>query len=176
MPAPSRLAADAIVRVLRQAGYEAYLVGGCVRDLALNVSPQDFDVATSAPVDAIRSLFPQTVPVGAAFGTVLVIDGGAPYQVSTFRGDGTAIGDALRRDFTINAMFLDPETGEVIDFAGGREDLAGRIVRSVGSAEDRFAEDPVRILRMVRLAAALRFSIAEATEKAGATWRPPYLP
>lgn len=168
MPAPSRPAADAIVRVLRQAGHEAYLVGGCVRDHALNVSPQDFDVATSASVDAIRSLFPQTVPVGAAFGTVLVIDGGAPYQVSTFRGDGTARGDALRRDFTINAMFLDPETGEVIDYAGGREDLAGRIVRSVGRAEDRFAEDPVRILRMIRLAASLRFSIADATEKAGA--------
>ncbi len=172
MTAPSRLAADAIVRVLRQAGHEACLVGGCVRDHALNVSPQDFDVATSASVDAIRSLFPQTVPVGAAFGTVLVIRDGASYQVSTFRGDGTARGDALRRDFTINAMFLDPETGEVIDFAGGRGDLAARIVRSVGSAEDRFAEDPVRILRMVRLAASLRFSIAAATEKAAADMAP----
>lgn len=168
MSAPSRLAANAIVRVLRQAGHEAYLVGGCVRDLALSVPPQDYDVATSASVDAIRSLFPQTVPVGAAFGTVLVIDGGSPYQVSTFRGDGTARGDALRRDFTINAMFLNPETGEVIDYAGGREDLVGRVVRSVGRAEDRFAEDPVRILRMIRLAASLRFSIADATEKAGA--------
>ncbi|OGW61308.1 MAG: hypothetical protein A2V83_00270 [Nitrospirae bacterium RBG_16_64_22] len=172
MSPPSRLAADAIVRVLRHAGYEACLVGGCVRDHALNVSPVDFDVATSASVDAIRSLFPQTVPVGAAFGTVLVIRDGASYQVSTFRGDGTARGDALRRDFTINAMFLDPETGEVIDFAGGRDDLAARIVRSVGSAEDRFAEDPVRILRMVRLAAALRFSIAAATEKAAADMTP----
>lgn len=172
MSAPSRLAADAIVRVLRQAGHAAYLVGGCVRDLALSVSPQDYDVATSASVDSIRSLFSQTVPVGAAFGTVLVVREGAPYQVSTFRGDGTAVGDALRRDFTINAMFLDPETGGVIDFVGGRDDLAARIVRSVGSAEDRFAEDPVRILRMVRLAASLRFSIAESTEKAGADMAP----
>lgn len=172
MSAPSRLAADAIVRVLRQAGHEACLVGGCVRDFALNVSPQDYDVATSASVDAIRSLFPQTVPVGAAFGTVLVIRDGAPYQVSTFRGDGTAEGDALRRDFTINAMFLDPETGEVIDYVGGRNDLAAGIVRSVGNAGDRFAEDPVRILRMVRLAAALRFSIAAATEKTAADVTP----
>src|ERR1700690_3013590 len=119
----SEALARSIVAQLRAAGYQAYLVGGCVRDLLLDRQPKDFDVATDARPDRVSELFERTEQVGAHFGGVLERE------------------DASRRDFTINALLLDPETGEVLDFTGGREDLRRRTIRAIGDPEQRFEED-----------------------------------
>ncbi|MCA2967077.1 MAG: CCA tRNA nucleotidyltransferase [Acidobacteriaceae bacterium] len=163
-----------IIRVLRAAGHEAWLVGGCVRDLLLGLTPEDYDVATSARPEEIAGLFPAARPVGAHFGVMLV----GEVEVATFRSDGVYAdgrrpetvnyetnpsADARRRDFTINGLFLDPFSGEVLDFVGGREDLARRTVRAIGDAAVRFAEDHLRMLRAVRFAARLDFAIDGAT-------------
>jgi poly(A) polymerase len=163
-----------IIRTLRGAGHSAWLVGGCVRDLQLGVPPQDYDVATSARPEEIAALFPAAHPVGAHFGVMLV----GEVEVATFRSDGVyADGrrpesvnyetkpnlDAQRRDFTINGMFLDPFSGEVLDFVGGRPDLANRVIRAIGDPAVRFAEDHLRMLRAVRFAARLDFAIDPAT-------------
>src|SRR5262245_33899076 len=122
----SRDAAESIVRALHQAGFSAFLVGGCVRDLLLGREPEDYDVATSAKPSEIEALFPDTVPVGRQFGVILVLKDRQPVQVATFRAEadyqdgrhpgqvrfGDARADATRRDFTINGMFLNPDTGE----------------------------------------------------------------
>jgi len=161
-----------VIRALREAGHEALLAGGCVRDRLLGEPPKDFDVATSAEPAEVQRLFERTEPVGAQFGVVLVLVGGNAIEVATFRSDGdyhdgrhpswvrfsTPREDALRRDFTINALFLEPDSGRVIDFVGGREDLAARRLRTVGNAEARFREDRLRMLRAVRFAA--RFELA----------------
>ena len=176
MDAKGRLAAD-VVRRLRAAGYETYLAGGCVRDRLLGREPGDYDVATAAPPEAVRTLFRRTVGVGAAFGVILVMEDEWQFEVATFRSDdayvdgrrpsavhfGTAEKDAQRRDFTINALFQDPETGEVIDFVGGRADLKAGIVRAIGDAEGRIKEDRLRMLRAVRFAARFDFAIAPDT-------------
>jgi tRNA nucleotidyltransferase/poly(A) polymerase len=170
--------AGRVVERLRGEGQRAYLAGGCVRDLLLGREPKDYDVATSAPPEAVMRLFPGSDAVGAHFGVVLVRDGGAQVEVATFRADHSYRDgrrparvelisdprqDALRRDFTINAMMLDSSTGEVLDFAGGREDLKRRVVRAVGDPEARFREDHLRMLRAVRFAAGLGFAIEEET-------------
>ncbi|MFN7920181.1 MAG: CCA tRNA nucleotidyltransferase [Bryobacteraceae bacterium] len=169
--------ASEMIRALRLRGHSAYLVGGCVRDLLLGVEPKDFDVATSARPDEILALFPHGDRVGAHFGVILV-DG---VEVATFRSDfdyrdgrrpervsfeTDPRQDALRRDFTVNAMMLDPESGQVLDFVGGRDDLARRVVRAVGDPETRFAEDHLRMLRGVRFAARLGFAMDADTGKA----------
>ena len=184
-------AAVEIVRVLRGAGYQAYFAGGCVRDLLLGVEPKDFDVATSATPDVVMASFEKTFAVGAHFGVVLVCTpdgagGEIATEVATFRNDGAysdgrrpdavrfstdAREDVLRRDFTINGMLLDPvafeETGDagaaVLDFVGGREDLKAGVVRAIGDPAVRFAEDKLRMLRGVRFAARLGFSIEPRT-------------
>lgn len=185
----------AIVRVLRGAGHIAYFAGGCVRDELLGLAPTDYDVATDATPERIRSLFKRTNEVGAAFGVVLVTPtaaeggsaapGGATVEVATFRSDGPysdrrrpdAVtfsdpqSDALRRDFTVNALFLDPlantgSAGQVIDFVNGRADLAKRVIRAVGDPEARLAEDHLRALRAVRLSARLGFQIDPPTAAA----------
>jgi poly(A) polymerase len=174
-----RLAAD-IVRRLRAAGHEAYLAGGCVRDRLLGRAPLDWDVATSARPEAIRALFPRTVPVGVQFGVILVVEDGARYEVATFRSDdayvdgrrpsavhfGSARDDAGRRDFTINALFEDPLSGEVHDFVGGVADLRAGVIRAIGDAGARIAEDRLRMLRAVRFAARLGFRIDPVTHAA----------
>lgn len=167
-----------IVRDLRRAGHTAYLVGGCVRDLLLDRPAKDFDVATSARPEAVLALFPGAGQVGAHFGVVLVQDGAATVEVATFRSDHAYLDgrhpesvtfetdprqDALRRDFTINAMMMDPSSGAVLDFAGGRADLAAGIVRAVGDPLARFGEDHLRMLRAVRFAARLGFAIEPDT-------------
>jgi len=167
-----------IAAALRGAGRQAYLVGGCVRDLLLGVSPKDFDVATDAPPEQIVELFPGSGCVGAHFGVVLVREGGAQVEVATFRSDRQYSDgrrpdsvrfetdprrDALRRDFTINGLFLDPHDGHVLDFVGGRADLERRLVRAIGDAETRFREDHLRLLRAVRFAARLDFEIEPDT-------------
>ena len=180
-----RLAAD-IVRRLRAAGHEADRAGGCGRDRLLGRAPLDWDVATSARPEAVRALFPRTVPVGVQFGVILVVEDGARFEVATFRSDdayvdgrrpsavhfGSARDDAGRRDFTINALFEDPLTGEVHDFVGGVADLRAGVIRAIGDANARIAEDRLRMLRAVRFAARLGFRIDSATLTAIVTAAP----
>ncbi|HZS26431.1 MAG TPA: CCA tRNA nucleotidyltransferase [Candidatus Angelobacter sp.] len=175
-----------IARELRRHGYSAYLVGGCVRDLLLGREPADFDVTTSATPQQVMQVFPQTYAVGAQFGVVLVpafrdVDGeraNFSTEVATFRSDGTysdgrhpdevqfskdARLDVQRRDFTINGLLLDPDTTEVLDYVGGREDLQRGIVRTIGTPHQRFAEDKLRMLRAVRFAARFGYTIDDKT-------------
>ncbi|MDA8125553.1 MAG: CCA tRNA nucleotidyltransferase [Deltaproteobacteria bacterium] len=173
----SKAEAAEIVRRLRKAGFEAFWVGGSVRDLIRGVEPQDFDIVTSARPQEVQALFSRTVPVGARFGVILVIEKGEPYEVATFRKEAdyldgrrpnvvsfaTAKEDVLRRDFTINGLLMDPETGEIVDYVGGRADLAARTIRTIGDPDERFGEDHLRMLRAVRFAATLGFVIEPLT-------------
>lgn len=166
-----------IVRRLREAGHQALFAGGCVRDSLMGKTPHDFDIATSARPEQVQALFPRTIAVGAQFGVILVVEEGRDYQVATFRSDGTYLdgrhprsvsfttpeGDARRRDFTINGLFYDPIEGKVLDFVGGREDLETRTLRAIGNPAERFAEDRLRLLRAVRFATVLDFSIEPDT-------------
>ncbi len=173
--------ARSVVERLRARGHAAYLVGGCVRDLLLGREPKDFDVATSAPPHDLLRLFPHADRVGAHFGVVLVHEEGAQVEVATFRSDLDYVDgrhpeavrfetdprqDVLRRDFTINALLLDPATGEVLDFVGGRADLEAGVIRAIGEPLARFREDHLRLLRAVRFAARLGFEIEPATFEA----------
>ena len=170
-------AAKGICQRLTAAGYRALLAGGCVRDYILGIVPRDYDVATSATPVEVASLFDRCVDVGAAFGVQVVVLPEGNFEVATFRKDGPYLDgrhpdlveftgeaeDAKRRDFTINAMFLDPATDEIIDHVGGREDLRGKILRAVGDPRLRFEEDHLRILRAVRFAARLGYEIEGPT-------------
>jgi poly(A) polymerase len=183
--------AISIIQTLRQQGFQAYLVGGCVRDLLLGRDPKDYDISTDATPQQVMNIFPETYAVGAQFGVVLIplpqadADALSPdsraVEVATFRKDvGYSDGrhpdevrfsrdpqeDVARRDFTINGMMLDPVGGEVLDFVGGRADLAAGIIRAIGNAETRFAEDKLRMLRAVRFAARFEYSIEPATFEA----------
>jgi poly(A) polymerase len=167
--------ASEIATRLRAAGFEAYLVGGCVRDMLLGREPADYDIATAAKPDEVRALFPRTVDVGAAFGVIRVVAPDGEYEVATFRAEGpyldgrhpasvryaTAREDVARRDFTVNGLLYDPAAGEVLDFVGGQADLAARLIRTIGDPATRFGEDRLRMLRAVRLAAELGFAIDE---------------
>ena len=169
--------ATAIVRRLREAGHTAYFAGGCVRDMLRGVAAHDFDIATSATPAEVQRLFPKTVPVGAAFGVVLVLEAGHQFEVATFRCDeayldgrhpsavryGSPEEDAQRRDFAINGLFLDPLTDQIFDFVGGRADIERKLIRCIGDARQRFAEDKLRLLRCVRFASNLQFAIEPAT-------------
>ena len=174
---PSFASAAAIVARLRDAGFETYLAGGCVRDRLLGRPAADYDIATAARPDEVAALFPRTVDVGAAFGVIRVLTDDGDNEVATFRTEGPYLDgrhpssvryagpreDALRRDFTINGLFYDPAADAVLDFVGGRADLAVRLVRAIGDPAVRFAEDRLRMLRAVRLAAELDFTIAPDT-------------
>jgi poly(A) polymerase len=185
--------AVSVIRTLREHGCQAYLCGGCVRDLLLDREPADYDVTTDATPDQVMRIFPETYAVGAQFGVVLVpiptdvargTQGTEPspkasvVEVATFRSDvGYSDGrhpdqvryskdpreDVARRDFTINGLLMDPISGEVLDFVGGREDLAARLVRTIGDPEPRFGEDKLRMLRAVRFAARFEYSIHPPT-------------
>ena len=162
---------------LRGAGFEALFAGGCVRDLELGFPPEDYDVATSALASQVEALFPRTVGVGRQFGVIKVLGEAGDTEVATFRSDGVYVdhrrpsevrfsdarGDAERRDFTINGMFLDPETGEITDYVGGRADLEAKRIRAIGDPDARFGEDRLRLLRAIRFAARFGFRIEEAT-------------
>jgi len=172
--------AERIISRLSQAGFEAYLVGGCVRDFVRGVSPGDYDIVTSAMPDQVQALFEHTVPIGASFGIILVIEGHHTYEVATFRRDGpypdgrhpscvcyTSVReDVLRRDFTINGLLMDPTTGQILDYVNGRADIQKKIVRSIGDPVVRFNEDYLRMLRAIRFAANLDFSLDNATKEA----------
>lgn len=195
--APGSISNEAlqVVRGLREAGYEAYLVGGCVRDLLLGHEPKDFDVSTNALPAQVHALFRRSRIVGRRFQIVHVRSGRDVIEVSTFRGHhspdfdedgdgderteagsavraesgmllrdnvfGTVEEDALRRDFSVNGLYYDPDTHCVLDFCTGVEDLQARLLRVIGDPEKRYQEDPVRMLRAVRFAAKLGFSIEE---------------
>ena len=166
-----------VVRRLQAGGHEAFWVGGCVRDQLLGKEPHDYDIATSARPPEVEKLFPHTVPVGRQFGVVVVVEGGHNLQVATFRAEAdyedgrhpsrvsfaNAQADAVRRDFTVNGLFLDPVTGQLHDWVGGRADLAARVVRAIGNPRERFAEDHLRMLRAVRFAAQLGFTVDAGT-------------
>ena len=192
--------AISIVRTLRERGHQAYLVGGCVRDMVLGHEPADYDVTTDATPDQVMRIFPETYAVGAQFGVVLVPPGSPDarelrpavdatsvptdhskadvVEVATFRSDiGYSDGrhpdrvqfstdpreDVERRDFTINGLLLDPIKGEILDFVGGQQDLKAGIIRTIGSPEQRFEEDKLRMLRAVRFAARFEYTIDPAT-------------
>ena len=175
--ASAREKAIFVVNSLRQEGHEAYFAGGSVRDMLLGKPPQDYDVATSARPEEVQRLFPDTIPVGAQFGVILVLIGGQPFEVASFRHDGPYLDgrrpsevrfgslreDVRRRDFTINGMVYDPLTDRVIDLVEGRRDLDLRRIRAIGDAEVRFQEDRLRMIRAVRFAASLNFVIEDAT-------------
>jgi poly(A) polymerase len=172
-----REAAEQVIERLRSAGFEAYLVGGCVRDLLLQRAPKDWDVATSATPAQAAPLFDTVREVGRHFGVLRVRSGAEWIEVATYRAEGTytdgrhpdavrftdAREDALRRDFTVNALLLDPQTNAVLDFVGGQADLRAKLIRAVGDPTARFTEDALRLLRAVRFACRLGFTIEPAT-------------
>ena len=174
---PKERAARSIATRLRDAGYTAYLAGGCVRDRLLGCEPKDFDVASDAPVVVVQRLFPKTIPVGVQFGVVIVVQDGEAVEVATFRADDvyldgrhpTAVRfsspqeDARRRDITINGMFLDPVSDTLIDYVGGQADLRLGIIRAIGDPAARISEDRLRMLRAVRFAARFGFTIEPVT-------------
>ena len=173
-------AARRICEVLDAAGYRALLAGGCVRDMLLRAPPKDYDIATSARPEEVARLFRRTVNVGAAFGVQKVLLREGEFEVTTFRHDGpyedgrhpayveftSEEEDARRRDFTVNALFLDPKTAEVVDYVNGQADLRAGIIRTVGDPHERFEEDYLRLMRAVRFAARLDYEIEPETFRA----------
>ena len=169
--------ATEIVRRLQQAGFQAFWVGGCVRDFLLGREPGDYDIATSALPQQVERLFERTIPVGQKFGVMLVVEGGRQFQVATFRAEadyqdgrrpeqisfGDAMADARRRDFTVNGLFFDPVETKLHDWVGGEGDLRAKTIRTIGQPAERFGEDHLRLLRAVRLAAQLDFRIEAET-------------
>ena len=174
----ARALSEHVCRTLRAAGHQGYLVGGCVRDLLLQREPADYDVSTDATPDRVQQLFPGSLAVGAQFGVIIVVQNSAQVEVATFRSDvgysdgrhpdkvifaSTPQEDIRRRDFTINALLMDPETNAVLDYVGGQEDLQAGIIRAIGDPRQRFGEDKLRMIRAVRFAARFRYAIESAT-------------
>ena len=173
-----RQLANAICDALQHAGFQAFLVGGCVRDVLLQREPADYDVATSATPEQVLELFPDGVTVGAQFGVILVVHQGVQVEVATFRSDvGYSDGrhpdrveyasspqeDVKRRDFTINGLLMRHNTGEILDFVDGQTDLRAGVIRAIGEPDRRFAEDKLRMLRAVRFAARFAYEIEPKT-------------
>src|SRR5213082_2016453 len=177
---PMEKTAREIAERLRESGHIAYFAGGCVRDLLRGQTPKDIDIATDAHPEAVQKVFSRTYAVGAHFGVIVVLENGMQFEVATFRSDDAYIDgrrpvavhfsspeeDAKRRDFTINGMFYDPVAEKVIDFVGGRADIEAKLVRAIGDAAQRFAEDRLRMLRAVRFATVLDYKIDDQTWEA----------
>ena len=170
--------ANSICETLQRNGHHALLVGGCVRDLLLGREPADYDVTTEATPERVLELFPESIAVGAQFGVVLVPRDGLKVEVATFRSEGgysdgrhpdqvifskTPEEDVQRRDFTINGLLMCHDTGEILDFVGGRADLNSGVIRAIGDPDRRFAEDKLRMMRAVRFAARFGFEIEHKT-------------
>lgn len=177
---PQFIEALSVARRLKDAGFEVYFAGGCVRDALLGIHAKDIDLATEANPDQVEEVFLKTIPVGKGFGTMIVVCDSYQFEVTTFRSDGVYLDgrhpesirftdareDALRRDFTVNAMFYDPFTHDVIDFVEGEADLKQHLIRAVGEAKTRFEEDKLRLLRAIRFASQLGFQIEQKTWEA----------
>ncbi|BDS08212.1 polynucleotide adenylyltransferase [Oceaniferula spumae] len=169
--------AVATAQRLIDAGHTTYFAGGCVRDALLGKEPKDYDIATSATPDEVQALFPKSDAIGAHFGVILVKENKTPFEIATFRHDGsykdgrhpesvtfsTPEEDAQRRDFTVNGLFQHPTTGEIIDYVGGMADLETKTLRAIGTPADRFQEDALRLMRAVRFATLLDFEIDPKT-------------
>ncbi len=175
-----------IIKTIMDAGYEAYVVGGCVRDSILGREPGDWDITTSAKPEQVKELFPRTIDTGIAHGTVTIMVDKEGFEVTTYRIDGkyedsrhpkevtftpNLVEDLKRRDFTINAMAYNEEAG-LVDIFGGMEDIDKKIIRCVGDAKARFREDALRIMRAIRFSAQLGYSIEEKTKEAIRTLAP----
>ncbi len=187
---PTLATATEIVQKLKNAGHTAYFAGGWVRDHLMKHPSDDIDIATSASVDQIRQLFPKTIPVGVAFGIVIVVEDDHQFEVATFRKDRGYIDgrrptgidpaapeeDAKRRDFTINGMFYDPITNEIFDYVGGQKDLKKGVIRAIGKPQDRFLEDRLRMMRAVRYSTRFGFPIEPDTLQAILAHAPSLLP
>jgi len=173
-------AATDLVFILQQKGFEALFVGGAVRDSLLGIPINDIDIATNASASDVEAIFPKTIPVGIKFGIVIVIHHGMHFEVATFRQDkdyedgrhpvgyipSTKEQDVLRRDFTINGLYLNPVTHHIFDFIEGQKDLKQRLIRAIGDPKKRFQEDRLRMIRAARYAAVLNFSIDDPTKEA----------
>lgn len=173
----NKQAAIDVVKRLQREGFQALLAGGCVRDMLLGRRPKDYDVATNARPEQVMALFPRTLEIGAKFGVIIVLARPKPVEVATFRAEAgyqdgrhpetvtftNAAEDASRRDFTINGMFYDPLKDEVLDFVEGQADLARQIIRTIGTPDERFGEDYLRMLRAIRFATELDFPIEPKT-------------
>ena len=182
--------AKKVVQKIVHHGYIAYFAGGCVRDRLLNHPFDDIDIATDAPVEEIQKLFSKTIPVGIQFGILIVVVEGHQFEVATFRKEtgykdgrrpnhiekATPQEDAQRRDFTINGMFFDPISEQIHDFVNGQEDLQKKLIRAIGDPHERFLEDRLRMIRAVRYAARLHFSIDPPTIAAILTHAPDLFP
>lgn len=174
----ARKIAERICAELRNGGHQAFFNGGCVRDIILGRPPSDYDISTDARPEQVQQLFPESIPVGAQFGVVIVVEGGVQVEVATFRSDiGSADGrhpervefsrspeeDVRRRDFTINGLLMDPVDGRILDFVGGQADIRAKMIRAIGEPERRFEEDKLRMLRAVRFAARFNYAIEART-------------
>lgn len=172
--------ATSIAMRLTEAGHTSYFAGGCVRDSLLGISPKDYDIATSATPDEVMEIFPKSDPIGAHFGVILVKENRTSFEIATFRHDGsyhdgrhpesvtfsTPEEDSSRRDFTVNGLFQNPKTGEIIDYIDGQTDLKNRTIRAIGDPATRFQEDSLRLLRAIRFSVTLDFKIEEQTWQA----------
>lgn len=173
--------AKELVSELREEGHEAYCVGGCTRDIVMNIAPREYDITTSATPEEVTRIFSHTVPVGASFGVMLVLIGHYKFEVATFRKEESYSDsrrpdivtystnveeDVIRRDFTINGMLYDPIEETVIDYVGGMEDIDKGIIRTIGEPQERFNEDKLRLMRAVRFASRYGFEMEERTYKA----------
>ena len=166
-----------VCKMISQQNFETYLAGGCVRDLVMQNPPKDFDIATNATPDQLAEIFPKALNVGREFGVIILAFENFQIEIATFRSDGdyqdgrrpnavhftTAEQDALRRDFTVNALFLDLKTLEIIDYVGGLKDIENKILKAVGDPLKRFGEDKLRMMRALRFSAQLNFAIEPLT-------------
>ncbi|MBX6687335.1 CCA tRNA nucleotidyltransferase [Chlamydia gallinacea] len=172
--------AKKVLSRLRNAGYQAYFVGGCVRDMLMGKPIQDIDIATNASPVIVSTIFPNTLALGAAFGIIVVKEDGRLFEVASFRSDGnyedgrhpqhvvfsSMKEDVLRRDFTINGMYYDPFEEKLFDLVEGQKDIEKRVIRAIGHPKLRFSEDKLRILRAIRFSSSLGFALDPATERA----------
>ena len=177
---PQYMGATNIINTINNAGYDAYIVGGWVRNQLMNKPCHDIDIACNAPVDILEDLFPNHIAVGKQFGCLVVLINRQPFEITTFRQDGhyidgrhptsispgTIIDDAARRDFTINALYFDIKTNEVIDHVGGVNDIKHHRLQTVGDPIQRFTEDKLRIIRAFRFAAVYDLKIDKSTRDA----------
>ncbi len=172
-----KAAAYATINRLCEGGHTAYFAGGCVRDILIGIEPKDYDIATSATPDEIQAIFPHSNDIGAHFGVILVQADGFPFEIATFRHDGSyqdgrhpeqvtftnAEEDAARRDFTINGLFQKPNNDEIIDYVEGIQDIEAKQLRAIGNPSKRFQEDALRLMRAIRFATSLNFTIEPTT-------------